>query len=84
MEEREELNAELRKARNWLIGVGILMFIMDAVFIYGLYGDMLLGYQKTQLIALSGGILCSGILYQKATKALFGVGVGCLLGNTFV
>ncbi|MCA9673507.1 MAG: hypothetical protein H6709_24065 [Kofleriaceae bacterium] len=34
MDQRAELNAELRKARGWLIAVGILMFVMDLLYLF--------------------------------------------------
>jgi hypothetical protein len=33
-EKRVELSAQLRKARGWILGVGVLMFVMDMIFLH--------------------------------------------------
>jgi hypothetical protein len=57
MDKKAELSAELRKARGWILGVGILMFVVDMIFIHGVYGDDLPGWFKNELTMYSGIIL---------------------------
>jgi hypothetical protein len=57
MDDRAEMNKELRRARGWLLGVGILMFVMDMIFVHGVYADRLLSEDKTKITAISAGIL---------------------------
>ena len=57
MDARQELNAEIRKARGWLIAVGIIMFVMDMIFTFGVYGDVLPQEWKTRIVILSAVIL---------------------------
>jgi len=53
---QEMLNAELRKARGWLIGVGVLMFVIDMVMIHAIY-EVPMSYGGLQLTLMSGGVL---------------------------
>ena len=45
-----ELTAELRKARTWIIAVGIIMFVIDMVMLYGVYADRLPSDIKNRLM----------------------------------
>ena len=53
---RSELSKELRTARGWILGVGAFMFIMDMVFIHGVYADDLPSAWKNRLTIISGVI----------------------------
>lgn len=57
MDTRAELNKEIRRARGWLIAVGIIMFVMDMILIHAVYGDQLTDDWKNRIMALSGGIM---------------------------
>jgi hypothetical protein len=52
-----ELSAELRKARGWILAVGLIMFTMDMIMIYGVYGDRLPDEWKTKLTTYDAIIL---------------------------
>jgi hypothetical protein len=54
---RVELNAELRKARGWILAVGIIMFVMDMIMIYAVYGDRLPSEWKNKLTMYDAIIL---------------------------
>ncbi len=58
MDKASELNAELRKARGWLIAVGVIMFVVDMIYVHAVYGDDLPGELKTRLTMVSAAILC--------------------------
>lgn len=47
---RDQLTRELRKARNWILAVGIIMFVVDMVFIYGLYDRQIPQEWKSRLL----------------------------------
>jgi hypothetical protein len=57
MDIRTEMNAELSRARKWLLIVGVIMFVMDLVYIHVVYGDRLPSSTKNSITALSAGIL---------------------------
>jgi hypothetical protein len=44
-----EMTKELRRARGWILGVGIVMFVFDMVIIHAVYGDRLPGDYKTRI-----------------------------------
>ena len=52
-----ELTAELRKARTWIIAVGIIMFVVDMVMLYGLYADRLPNEIKNRFMLIDVFIL---------------------------
>ena len=68
MDLREELNAELRRARGWLIAVGIIMFVTDMVFIHAVYADNLLDEEKTKLTILSAVVMVVFFVLAYFTK----------------
>lgn len=39
MDKQLEMTAELRRARGWILGVGVVMFAFNMVWLYVLYGD---------------------------------------------
>lgn len=41
MDKQLEMTQELRKARNWIIIVGLLMFVVDMFVVFVIYGDRL-------------------------------------------
>lgn len=57
MDARTELNAEIKKSRAWLLGVGILMFVVDMVTVHLVYGNQLLSDFKTKISMISAAIL---------------------------
>jgi hypothetical protein len=61
MEAKEELTVELRRARGWIIGVGIAMFVFDMIFIYGVYGDRVPSEIKTRYTIYDAIILAGFI-----------------------
>jgi len=52
-----ELTAELRKARGWILAVGLIMFTMDMIMIYAVYGDRLPQVWKNKLTMYDAIIL---------------------------
>jgi hypothetical protein len=50
MDKQLEMTAELRKARTWIIAVGIIMFTIDMFMLHVLYGDRLPSAVKNQLM----------------------------------
>ncbi|CAN5480792.1 hypothetical protein BH11MYX1_BH11MYX1_23990 [soil metagenome] len=57
MDAKQELSDELRKARNWILGVGILMFVIDTIMIQGVYANRLPSEWKTKLLIVDLVIL---------------------------
>lgn len=57
MDPREELTQELRKARTWILAVGILMFVVDMIMVYAVYGNMLPDSWKRTILLLDLGVL---------------------------
>ncbi len=47
---KDEMTRELRKARNWILAVGLIMFTFDMVMVYAVYGDRLPSYWKTKIL----------------------------------
>jgi hypothetical protein len=39
MDKQLEMTTELRRARGWILGVGILMFAFDMIYLYGLHSN---------------------------------------------
>lgn len=54
---RAELNAEIKKARIWLIVVGALMFVIDMIFIFVVSGRHLGSDTQMKLAGASAAIL---------------------------
>jgi hypothetical protein len=52
---------ELKNARNALLWVGLIMFVMDMIFIHAVYGDRLPSDIKTRLTVLSA-VLFAGFI----------------------
>jgi len=48
-----EMTKELRRARSWILGVGIVMFVVDMVMIHAVYGDRLPAEYKTRITTYS-------------------------------
>jgi peptidoglycan/LPS O-acetylase OafA/YrhL len=65
---REERDAQLRKARVWLIVVGIIMFVTDMVYIHAINKDWLTDDDKTHLTMLSGGVMVAFFALAFFTK----------------
>lgn len=57
MDKQLEMTQELRRARGWILGVGIVMFVFDMVMIYAVYGDRLPSAIKTRLTTYDAVIL---------------------------
>ena len=68
MDLREELNAELRKARGWLIAVGIIMFVTDMVILHLVAKDWVSDDERTQLTILSGIVMVAFFVLAYFTK----------------
>jgi peptidoglycan/LPS O-acetylase OafA/YrhL len=57
MDRELELTAEIRKARTWILVVGLLMFTIDMVLVYGLQADELPDEAKNLVLVIDVGIL---------------------------
>jgi hypothetical protein len=68
MDLREERDAELRKARIWLIVVGVIMFVTDLIFIHVVNKDWLTDDDRTQLTILSGAVMATFFVLAYFTK----------------
>lgn len=54
---RRELSDELRRARNWILAVGIIMFVVDTIMIQVVQGDMLPAVWKRNLLFVDLAVL---------------------------
>ena len=57
MDKQLEMTQELRRARGWILGVGIVMFVVDMVMIWAVYGDRLPSAFKSRLMMYDAVIL---------------------------
>jgi peptidoglycan/LPS O-acetylase OafA/YrhL len=57
MDVRAEMNKELRRARGWLLGVGILMFLYDMVMVHLGHGAAFTSTRKAVVTAVDAVIL---------------------------
>ena len=68
MDKQLEMSPEIRKARNWILGVGIVMFVLDMVMVYVVYGDRLPADAKSTLTMYSGIIFAYFIAMYVLSK----------------
>jgi hypothetical protein len=54
---RREATVALRRARGWILGVGIMMFLVDQVVLHGVYGNKVLDGYKLKLTVVDFVIL---------------------------
>src|SRR5262245_41408534 len=54
---RNERDAAVRRARGWILGVGIMMFVVDQFFIHVLYGSYISDGWKLKLFLIDTVIL---------------------------
>ena len=59
---------ELKTARTWLLVVGLIMFVMDMVFIHAVYGDRIASSVKTRLTVLSAVLLTGFVVLYIFSK----------------
>jgi hypothetical protein len=57
MDKQLEMTTELRKARTWILAVGLIMFTIDVIMVYAVYGDRLPSAAKSQLMMYDAVIL---------------------------
>ena len=57
MDPKEELSQELRRARGWILAVGILMFVFDTIIIQVIGADQYSSAMKTQALFIDLGVL---------------------------
>lgn len=50
MEPRQELSDELRKARGWILAVGIIMFVVDQILLRAVNGDRIPAVWQTRFL----------------------------------
>jgi hypothetical protein len=77
MDKQLEMTAELRKARTWIIAVGIIMFVIDMVVLNVLYGDRLPDAVKSRFMMYDVVIL--GFFVGMWVVAKYKPVVGCVL-----
>ncbi len=79
MDAKTEMNAELRRARGWLIAVGAIQFTLDMIFIHGVYKDQLTDEWKTRITVLSaallGAFLVLAAFTRRAPRLCLGLGL---------
>ena len=54
---REELSRELKRARGWILGVGIMMFLVDTLLIQVVQKDQILPEWRTRIFIIDCVIL---------------------------
>ncbi|HEY0253048.1 MAG TPA: hypothetical protein VGC41_16045 [Kofleriaceae bacterium] len=54
---KREMSTELRRARNWILAVGIIMFVVDTLMIQVVQGNQLPDVWKRNLFILDCGVL---------------------------
>lgn len=88
MDARAELNAEIRKARGWLIAVGAIMFAVDMFQIHVQYGKLLPSDFKTKITIISAAILVTfiglAVLVSKKPKLALILGLTVFWGIVVV
>jgi len=57
MDKQLEMTQELSKARKWILGVGLVMFIFDMIMLHAVYGDRLPSAVKSRYTMYSGVVL---------------------------
>lgn len=73
-----EMSAELRKARGWLLAVGIIIFGMSLLMVYAIYKDQLPDSEKSRLLIL--GAVQLAIYFGLWVYAKKQPKVACVLG----
>jgi hypothetical protein len=57
MDKQLEMTTELRRARGWILGVGIVMFAFDMIYLYALHSNDLADPIKARIAMYSLGVL---------------------------
>jgi uncharacterized membrane protein YgdD (TMEM256/DUF423 family) len=57
MDARQELTQEMRRARGWILAVGLIMFVVDIVLIQVVQKDQILAVWRTRLLIMDIVIL---------------------------
>jgi hypothetical protein len=57
MDKKAELTAELRRARGWILAVGIIMFVVDTVLIQVVQKDRIPDFWRTRFLMIDLAIL---------------------------
>jgi len=57
MDAKAELSKELRQARGWILGVGILMFAMDMLMTWVVHGKEIVDVWKYRVTMIDLGVL---------------------------
>jgi hypothetical protein len=57
MDPKTELTVEMRRARGWILAVGIIMFVVDTFMIQVLQADQIEPVWKTRILLIDFGIL---------------------------
>jgi hypothetical protein len=68
--QKQELTKELRSARNWILGVGIMMFVVDQIMTRLVYGDRLSSEWQTKLLIIDLVVLAYfvGLYFMAASR----------------
>lgn len=57
MDRQLEMTRELRRARGWILGVGLAMFAFDMIYLYALHADDIPDPIKAEVAMYSLGVL---------------------------
>jgi hypothetical protein len=77
MDKQTEMTNELRKARNWILAVGLIMFSVDMMLVYLLHGDLYTAEGKRLVLLIDLGVL--GYFVGMYVLAKFKPVAGCVL-----
>jgi FtsH-binding integral membrane protein len=69
MDARQELTVEMRKARGWILAVGLIMFAIDMVLIQVVQKDQIASLWRTRFLIIDVAMLaCFVTLFFVAAK----------------
>jgi len=69
MDKKAELTAELRRARGWILAVGIIMFVVDTVLIQVVQKDRIPDVWRTRFLMIDLAILAYFVTLFFVAKA---------------
>lgn len=77
MDKQTEMTNELRKARNWILAVGLIMFVVDTIMVYVVGPDRFTPEGKKLITLIDLGVL--GYFVGMYVLARFKPVAGCVL-----
>jgi hypothetical protein len=68
MDARQELSLEMKRARGWILAVGIIMFVVDTVLLQVVQKDQILPMWRTRFLIIDTVILAYFVALFFAAK----------------